>query len=116
MRLLKLNSLRNVCPSVKLTTSFTFLIAFLALIDPVFLSAKDKAGNADKIVSGKVTDEATGNPLAGATVTAKGTNNSTTTSTDGRYSISVKDNNATLVFTFVGYTTKEVPVGNAVNT
>ena len=68
---------------------------------------------ADKVITGNVTDETTGNPLSGATVSVKGTNNSTTTNSNGAYSISVKDNNATLVFTFVGYTTKEVPVGAA---
>lgn len=68
---------------------------------------------ADRIVSGKVTDETTGNPLGGATVTVKGTTNSTTTNAGGAYSINVKDNKAVLVFTFVGYTTREVPVNEA---
>jgi TonB-linked SusC/RagA family outer membrane protein len=118
MRLLKFNSLRKVCPTVKLARFLpVFLIAFFVLIYPGAISAKDKVAssseNADRIVSGKVTDEATGNPLIGATVTVKGTNNSTTTSTDGRYSISVKDDNATLVFSFVGYTTKEMSIGDA---
>lgn len=40
----------------------------------------------------------------------KGTSNGTTTDSDGRYSINVGDN-ATLVFSFVGYATQEVAVG-----
>jgi iron complex outermembrane receptor protein len=92
------------------------LILFFTIIHPLAVSANGNMLHpgsllADKIISGRVTDETTGTPLSGATVSVKGTNNSTTTNANGAYSISVKDNNATLVFTFVGYTTKEVPVG-----
>ena len=83
MRLFKSNSLRNVCQSVKASLLPATLIAFLTLISPVFLAARDKVSNADKIVSGKVTDESTGSPLSGATVSVKGTNNSTTTNANG---------------------------------
>jgi len=60
-------------------------------------------------VSGKVTDD-TGEPLPGVNVVEKGTTNGTVTDISGNYSISI-DQNGTLVFSFVGYLTKEVSVG-----
>ena len=64
-----------------------------------------------KTVTGKVTDEKDGSPLAGVSVTVKGTNTGTTTDVDGNYKISVSAD-ATLVFSFVGMKTTEVAVGN----
>ncbi len=62
------------------------------------------------VVKGRVSD-IKGQPLVGASVYIKGTNNGTTTDNNGEYSISV-DDNATLVFSFVGYTSTEQAVGN----
>ncbi len=61
------------------------------------------------IVQGMVTDEK-GAPLPGVNIVEKGTSKGTISGNDGKYSISVSSSNATLVFSFVGYTTKEVPV------
>ena len=41
----------------------------------------------------------------------KGTTNGTTTDADGRFTLDVEDENSILVFSFIGYTTQEVPVG-----
>ncbi|QJX48425.1 TonB-dependent receptor [Hymenobacter taeanensis] len=59
-------------------------------------------------VTGRVVDEK-GQGMPGVTVLERGTSNGVTTDTDGRYSLTVADN-ATLTFSFVGYTTQEVPV------
>ncbi|MDR1723635.1 MAG: TonB-dependent receptor [Tannerella sp.] len=64
-------------------------------------------------VSGVVTDEA-GEPIIGANVYEKGTTNGTITDAYGEYSISVSPN-AILVFSYVGYITKELEVGNSTN-
>jgi TonB-linked SusC/RagA family outer membrane protein len=61
-------------------------------------------------ITGTVTDES-GAPFPGVNVIVKGTSNGTSTDADGKYSLEVPDENATLVFSFVGYLTKEVPVG-----
>jgi hypothetical protein len=53
-------------------------------------------------ITGTVRGES-GEPLAGATVTVQGSSTSVVTNDQGRFSISVPDNNATLVFSFVGY-------------
>ena len=62
-----------------------------------------------RTVSGKVTDSS-GQPLPGATIVLKGTTQGTVTNTDGEYSFSSLPENATLVFSFVGMKTQEVPV------
>jgi TonB-linked SusC/RagA family outer membrane protein len=65
----------------------------------------------DVQVSGRVTDE-TGSGLPGVNVLVKGTATGTTTSSDGSYSLSAPDGNATLVFSYIGYVTQEVAIGN----
>lgn len=62
-------------------------------------------------VQGKVTDN-NNVPLPGATVTIKGTTSGTSTNAEGNFTISVPNQQAVLVFSSVGYSTQEVPVGN----
>jgi TonB-dependent starch-binding outer membrane protein SusC len=64
----------------------------------------------DKQVTGKVKD-ASGTGMPGVSIAVKGTQRGANTDVDGNYKISVPDN-ATLVFSFVGYKTQEVAVGN----
>ncbi|MCS3795944.1 SusC/RagA family TonB-linked outer membrane protein [Niastella sp. OAS944] len=63
-----------------------------------------------KSVSGKVTD-ASGNPLIGISVTIKGTMSGTTSNPDGTFKLNVPEN-ATLVFSGVGYEPTEMSVRN----
>lgn len=63
-----------------------------------------------RTVTGKVTAVDDGSSLPGVSIVEKGTSNGTVTGADGNYSITVGDN-ATLVFSFVGYKTQEVAVG-----
>ncbi|MBO9732795.1 MAG: TonB-dependent receptor [Chitinophaga sp.] len=67
--------------------------------------------SAQKVITGKVTAFATGKPLAEVNVVVKGTPVGTTTYPDGTYAIKVEQN-VTLVFTYVGYETQLIPVGN----
>jgi len=62
-------------------------------------------------VSGVVGDE-TNVPLPGVNVLVKGTTTGTVTDSDGRYSLVVPNENATLVFSFIGYALQEVAVAN----
>jgi TonB-linked SusC/RagA family outer membrane protein len=50
-----------------------------------------------------------GEPLTGVSIEVKGTSSATITDQGGNYALSVPDN-ATLVFTYIGFTTQEVPV------
>jgi TonB-linked SusC/RagA family outer membrane protein len=60
-------------------------------------------------VKGKVTDDK-GIPLADVSVVLKGSNIGTTTNKAGAYSLAIPDANGTLVFTSVGFISKEVPL------
>ena len=61
-------------------------------------------------VSGKVTSEDNGVGLPGVNVIVKGTNQGTITDDNGEFNIIVPDNNSVLVFSYVGYATKEISV------
>ena len=71
---------------------------------------------ADQTISGRVTDDATGSGLPGVSVVLKGTSRGTTTDSDGNFRLNVPDQNTgstlTLVFSFIGYATQEILVGN----
>lgn len=62
-------------------------------------------------VEGTVTDNL-GNPLSGVTVLVKGTTVGTITDVAGKYSIRPENGQSTLVFSFVGMSTQEVPLNN----
>jgi TonB-linked SusC/RagA family outer membrane protein len=64
-----------------------------------------------RTISGRVTDAKDGSALPGVTVVIKGTSKGVFTSGNGSYKIDVPSG-ATLVYSFVGYLTKEVPVGS----
>ncbi len=62
-------------------------------------------------ITGTVTDEA-GDPMPGVNVVIKGTSTGVVTGITGSYSITVPDRNAVLVFSFIGYTSQELIVGD----
>jgi TonB-linked SusC/RagA family outer membrane protein len=62
-------------------------------------------------VLGTIKDN-TGIPLMGVTVLIKGTAKGTTTDFDGNYAIEVSDENSILTFSFLGFETKQIKVGN----
>jgi len=62
-------------------------------------------------ISGIVKDEK-GLPLEGATITEKGTDNKTLTNSKGEFKLKVKDKDALLVVTYVGYNEQLVVVSN----
>ena len=59
-----------------------------------------------------VVKDTNGEPMIGVTVMVKGTGTGAITDIDGNYSVSVPGSKSVLSFSFVGYTTKEVNVGN----
>ncbi|MCS3794686.1 von Willebrand factor type A domain-containing protein [Niastella sp. OAS944] len=65
--------------------------------------------NAQSTVTGKVTDEK-GAALQGASIRVKGTNKGTASDVNGFYSLQVQNNNATLIFAFVGFESQEIKV------
>ena len=65
-------------------------------------------------VKGTVTDK-TGEPLIGVSVVVKGTSTGTITDLDGNYSINVSGAEAILSYSYIGYETQEIKVGNQSN-
>ncbi|HYF30452.1 MAG TPA: TonB-dependent receptor [Chitinophagaceae bacterium] len=88
--------MRKVCP---------FLMALLLSALTVFAQ--------DRTVSGKVTDSKDGTPLAGVSVTVKGSSTGVQTDANGNFSISVPANARTLVFSYVGFGSEEASIRNS---
>ncbi len=65
----------------------------------------------DKTLTGKVSDEKNG-ALPGVSVIVKGTSRGTTTGSDGNFSLTVEDAAQTLTFSFIGYTSQDIVIGN----
>jgi TonB-linked SusC/RagA family outer membrane protein len=59
-----------------------------------------------------VVSDASGDPLPGVNIVIKGTLQGTLTDPDGNYKITVPGNDAVLVFSFIGYNSQEITVGN----
>lgn len=74
-----------------------------------FCAAFSMNALAQTTVSGTVKD-ARGEPLPGVSVKLKGTSTGASTDANGKYSISLPNANGTLVFTFIGSRTQEIPV------
>ncbi|HJY22348.1 MAG TPA: carboxypeptidase-like regulatory domain-containing protein, partial [Hanamia sp.] len=77
--------------------------------------SNDKIYNTAIIVKGTIRDGSNGKPLEGATIAVKGSSESTISDVQGNFSISVPGNNSVLVISYVGYVTREIPVGDKTN-
>lgn len=84
---------------------------------PLFFVLLTVAAMAQTQVTGRITD-ANGAGLAGVTVTVKGTTTATATNENGEYRITVPANGRTLVFSSVGFGTREENISgrSAINT
>jgi TonB-linked SusC/RagA family outer membrane protein len=66
----------------------------------------------DRVITGNVTSQAEGDGLPGVNVLIQGTTQGTTTDVEGNYSLSVPSDAANLIFSFVGYRSQVVAIGN----
>ncbi|HEX3006266.1 MAG TPA: SusC/RagA family TonB-linked outer membrane protein, partial [Bacteroidales bacterium] len=64
-------------------------------------------------VSGTITDASTNEPLVGVNVIVEGTTLGTSTDIDGKYTLDVPNQNAVLVFSFIGYNTERVTLAGS---
>ncbi|SHG94351.1 Ca-activated chloride channel family protein [Chryseolinea serpens] len=83
------------------------------LVALFMVSAGFMAPPQPRIITGKVTANSDGNPIPGVTVILKGSANGTTTNAEGKYSITVPEKGGKLVFSFIGYKSKEVTLGSS---
>ncbi len=65
----------------------------------------------ERMITGVITDVSTGGPLPGVAVNLKGTSNRVMSDNAGMYRIAVPDKGGKLVFSYVGYATREVTIG-----
>jgi len=68
------------------------------------------SGQQQKSISGKVVDE-DGMALPGVTVVIPGTTTGTVTDMDGKFTLTIPEDAKNLSFSFIGYTTQVVPIG-----
>ncbi|HEY0898839.1 MAG TPA: carboxypeptidase-like regulatory domain-containing protein, partial [Sphingobacteriaceae bacterium] len=73
------------------------------------------AGHAQITVTGTVTDAETKEALPGVSVKVKGSTTGTATNEDGRFTLTNVGENATLVFTYIGFATRELPAAASMN-
>lgn len=66
-----------------------------------------------KTITGNVTDSKDGNPLAGVSVLVKGASSGTVTNMDGNFTLTIPEKASTLIFSYLGYTSKEVAITGA---
>ncbi|NMM48930.1 SusC/RagA family TonB-linked outer membrane protein [Marinigracilibium pacificum] len=66
--------------------------------------------NAQQVISGKVTDFQSGEPVPGTNIIVKGTSRGTTTDFDGNYSLQIQSGDSILVFSSVGFDSQEMRV------
>jgi TonB-linked SusC/RagA family outer membrane protein len=69
---------------------------------------KTDSESQQNLVTGIITDATTGGAMPGVNIQVKGTTAGTISDIAGKYSLSVPDRNATLIFSFIGYVTQEV--------
>ncbi len=67
---------------------------------------------AQRVIKGTVTDAKDGSSIPGVNVVVEGTTTGTTTDMNGHYTISVAENAKVLIFSFVGYQSAKVEIGN----
>jgi TonB-linked SusC/RagA family outer membrane protein len=96
-----------VCGWLKKAPVYVMLGLFLMFSGMV--SASTVVDNAKHRVTGLVKTGAN-EALIGVSVVEKGTSNGRTTDVDGSFSIDVSEPNSVLTFSYVGFTTKDVPV------
>lgn len=82
-----------------------------ALTVVLFFLLISSSGFAQKTVTGTVLDATDNSAMPGVNVAVKGTTSATMTGVDGKYSISVPNDQTVLVFSFIGKVSKEVTVG-----
>ena len=76
-----------------------------------FLVLASLGAMAQQKISGRITDESNGQPLAGATVTEKGTRKGTVTDAQGQFSLSTTSTNPILLISSMGMLSQSIPVG-----
>ncbi len=84
-------------------------ISYTILEDELIVIAPKRTQKQNS-VSGTITDAETGEPIPGVNIVIEGTSSGTISGLDGNYSIEVPNDDAVLVYSFVGYLTERIAV------
>ncbi|MEO8474083.1 MAG: von Willebrand factor type A domain-containing protein [Chryseolinea sp.] len=84
----------------------------VSVLAAVFILASSFMAPETRTITGKVTDANGATPIQGVNVTVKGTQLTTFTNVDGKYSIVISQNDARLIFNYIGYQTQEIKIGS----
>ena len=112
---MRIGIFRKCANKTLLTVKLTSLFLVLGIMQVTAESDSQTAPETRQqqiVVTGNVTSGATGETLPGVNIIEKGTQNGTVTNVDGTYTLSVSNEEAVLVFSFIGYLTEEIMVGN----
>lgn len=96
--------------SLKNITRYLYIVIISVVLFIGLTSSLNSNAQQSKTVSGLVTSSTDGTALPGLSIVIKGTSIGTVTTFEGKYSIDVPDNNAVLVFSFIGFKMQEVAV------
>jgi len=80
-------------------------------VDPAYANPHKTDRPFDRAITGIVSDD-TGEPIPGVSVLLIGTSRGTVTDLDGRFEITVPDGGGSLQFSFIGFVTQSVDIGN----
>lgn len=101
---------KNNKPELKCYVCFiSFLLLFFIYPEGSLFANRNEYLQASVKIGGIIVDEA-GIPIIGANIIEKGTVNGTVTDAEGNFSLDVKDSNAVLVVSYIGYKTAEYPI------
>ena len=101
-------------PVLKKLITHLKIAFFIVAVSGTNVFAADAFSASDlqqQVVTGKITDSQTGDPMPGVNILVKGTALGAISDIEGKYTLSVPDRNATLVFSFIGYISQELPLG-----
>ena len=91
----------------KFTVRRLFLAAVFLLVTNILL--------AQKTITGTITDENTSQPVAGSTISVKGSKVATQTNSEGNFTISVPDGATRLTVSSVGFETRDILISGRDN-
>lgn len=106
---------RRKIPLFKILQRYILIVPLTLLFVTVYgidkPSGFSESLSQQQVVTGTVTESETGEAMPGVNILVKGTTIGTLTDPNGKFSLPVPDpGNAILVFSFIGYSTREVPV------
>lgn len=87
-----------------------YLLLFLLSVGVSFTQSEVTAQTINFTVEGQVTSSTDNITLPGVNIEVKGLSQGTITDLDGNYSLNIDDSNAILVFSFIGFTPREIAV------